>query len=213
MAPSKSSSDRADRRLETAVGARVGYCPFVGAVVWGAPGLSADLIRAGFVLVDRCAARVALVRVEGARDLEILRALRGEFPDLPIVVMAESSEVAIVAIEAGSVGLVGNDASVQDVATAMFEAAAGGMYVAPTGAQLLVKALRARAATRVAFALTPRERDVLAELASGSTTQGIAAKLKLGHGTIQTHLKNIYRKLDVRSRAAATALALRHQLV
>jgi DNA-binding CsgD family transcriptional regulator len=59
--------------------------------------------------------------------------------------------------------------------------------------------------------LTSREREVLGELTEGHTTQTIATRLGIGFGTVQTHLK--YRKLDVGSKAAATAIALRHQLV
>jgi DNA-binding CsgD family transcriptional regulator len=57
--------------------------------------------------------------------------------------------------------------------------------------------------------LTPREIDVLALAADGFSGPELARELVLSRSTINTHFKNIYVKLDVRSRAAAVAKAIR----
>lgn len=194
---------------------QVGYCPFMEAVVWGAPGLRSDLTAAGFALVERENARVALVRIESERDLDVVRSLRDGLPELPIVVMVsgQSAALALASVELGALGLISAEASVSEVAAALHAVASNQPFVGAGGAHILVSALRARSDARSGFALTPRERAVLAELVAGYTTPGIAERLELGVSTVQTHLKSIYRKLDVTSRAAATAIALRHQLV
>ena len=56
--------------------------------------------------------------------------------------------------------------------------------------------------------LTRRERDVLAELAKGSSNQTIATTLGMSVRTVETHLSHIYLKLGVKSRAAAVRYAL-----
>jgi DNA-binding NarL/FixJ family response regulator len=61
--------------------------------------------------------------------------------------------------------------------------------------------------------LTPRELEVLRLVASGKTNKAIAAELFLSEKTIDRHLSNIFDKLDVSSRAAATAFAYEHRLV
>jgi ATP/maltotriose-dependent transcriptional regulator MalT len=61
--------------------------------------------------------------------------------------------------------------------------------------------------------LTPRELEVLRLVASGKTNKAIAAELFLSEKTIDRHLSNIFDKLDVPSRAAATAFAYEHHLV
>lgn len=61
--------------------------------------------------------------------------------------------------------------------------------------------------------LTPREQDVLGVLAEGFTNKEIAARLGLSVKTVMHHSVAIYRKLDVRGRAEATAYAHRHDLV
>jgi DNA-binding CsgD family transcriptional regulator len=61
--------------------------------------------------------------------------------------------------------------------------------------------------------LTPRELQVLRLVAAGETNKAIAAELILSERTVDRHVSNIFTKLDVSSRAAATAYAYRHQLV
>ena len=61
--------------------------------------------------------------------------------------------------------------------------------------------------------LTARELQVLRLLASGKTNKGIARELSLSEKTIDRHVSNIFNKLDVPSRAAATAFAYEHKLI
>lgn len=64
-----------------------------------------------------------------------------------------------------------------------------------------------------AHTLTPRELEVLRLVATGQTNKAIAARLRLSERTVERHLSNIFTKLDLPSRAAATAWAFRHGLV
>jgi DNA-binding NarL/FixJ family response regulator len=61
--------------------------------------------------------------------------------------------------------------------------------------------------------LTPRELEVLRLLASGRTNKAIAKQLFLSEKTIDRHVSNIFTKINVASRAAATAFAYQQQLV
>jgi DNA-binding CsgD family transcriptional regulator len=61
--------------------------------------------------------------------------------------------------------------------------------------------------------LTERERQVLRLIASGKTNKGIARELSLSEKTIDRHVSNIFVKMDVPSRAAATAFAYEHKLI
>jgi DNA-binding CsgD family transcriptional regulator len=69
------------------------------------------------------------------------------------------------------------------------------------------------AASTNAHRLTPRELQVLRLVATGGTNKAIANTLSLSEKTIDRHVSNIFAKLDVRSRAAATAFAYRHALI
>lgn len=61
--------------------------------------------------------------------------------------------------------------------------------------------------------LTAREREVMRLIAEGRTNRAIAAVLVLSEKTVERHVSNIYDKLGVASRAAATAHALKHDLM
>ena len=62
-------------------------------------------------------------------------------------------------------------------------------------------------------ALTPRERDVLRELASGKTNQGIARALGIREKTVKSHVSSVLAKLNVADRTQAALLAVRRGLV
>lgn len=61
--------------------------------------------------------------------------------------------------------------------------------------------------------LTGREIEVLRQVAAGKTNRAIAAELDISEKTVARHLSNIFTKLDLPSRAAATAYAYEHKLV
>ena len=61
--------------------------------------------------------------------------------------------------------------------------------------------------------LTARELQVLRLVARGKTNKSIAGELSLSGKTVDRHVSNIFTKLDVPSRAAATAFAYEHQLI
>jgi DNA-binding NarL/FixJ family response regulator len=66
---------------------------------------------------------------------------------------------------------------------------------------------------RLREGLTPRELEVLLGLASGQRNKEIAARLGVSRRTVDRHVSNLYAKLRVSSRAAATAWAYEHDLV
>jgi DNA-binding CsgD family transcriptional regulator len=76
-----------------------------------------------------------------------------------------------------------------------------------------VDSLVGRAALGDTHGLTPRELEVLRRVATGETNKAIAAELVLSERTVDRHVSNIFGKLGVPSRAAATAYAYEHQLV
>ncbi|HHW83239.1 MAG TPA: response regulator transcription factor, partial [Actinomycetales bacterium] len=62
-------------------------------------------------------------------------------------------------------------------------------------------------------ALTPREVDVVRELAAGGTNREAAARLFVSETTFKTHLKRVYEKLGVSDRAAAVRVAYENGLI
>jgi len=103
-----------------------------------------------------------------------------------------------------------------DDETAALELEAARGVFAQLGAALdfaRVDALTQHAPSIDAHGLTPRELQVLRLVAAGETNKAIAAELVLSERTVDRHVSNIFTKLGVSSRAAATAYAYKHQLV
>jgi two-component system nitrate/nitrite response regulator NarL len=65
----------------------------------------------------------------------------------------------------------------------------------------------------VGTGLSPREREVLQLVADGGSVPRIAEALGVSAGTVKTHLRRTYAKLDTHDRAAAVATALRRGLI
>jgi DNA-binding NarL/FixJ family response regulator len=77
----------------------------------------------------------------------------------------------------------------------------------------LVASLARRSAVRDAHGLTARELEVLRLVAAGKSNRLIAAELVVSEHTVARHVQNIFRKLRVSSRAAATGFAFEHELL
>jgi DNA-binding NarL/FixJ family response regulator len=69
------------------------------------------------------------------------------------------------------------------------------------------------AARRIAGGLSAREVQVLKLVATGKTNRAIASELVISEKTVATHVRNIFTKLGLSSRSAATAYAHEHHLV
>jgi DNA-binding NarL/FixJ family response regulator len=76
-----------------------------------------------------------------------------------------------------------------------------------------VDSLTRRVPSIDAHGLTPRELQVLRLVAAGATNKVIAVELALSERTVDRHVSNIFTKLGVSSRTAATAYAYEHQLI
>ena len=80
---------------------------------------------------------------------------------------------------------------------------------------MLAAAGRRAAPARVALpaGLTEREVEVLRLIARGRSNRDVAAELVISPKTVGRHVENLYRKIGVRSRAAAAVFAMEHGLL
>ena len=76
-----------------------------------------------------------------------------------------------------------------------------------------IEAMMPDGSSPITGGLTPRELQVLRLVAAGKTNKAIAAELFLSEKTVERHMSSIFTKLDLSSRAGATAYAYEHQLI
>jgi DNA-binding CsgD family transcriptional regulator len=112
------------------------------------------------------------------------------------------------------IGLACRELGDEDGATLELEAARAELErLGATPDVARIDALSRRAPQRGPHGLTPREREVLSRVATGRTNRAIAQDLSISEKTVARHVANIFTKLGLTSRAAATAYAFRHDLV
>ena len=147
---------------------------------------------------------------------QLIRPLAQQHPACTIVVTTLFGDDAHVfpALCAGAQGYLLKDQPEDRLAAALDGILRGEPPLSPAIAQRLLREfhLPGDAATD-AEALTARERDVLVLVSKGCRLPELAEKLQISRHTVSDHLKNIYRKLNVNSRAEATLEAARMGLV
>lgn len=139
-----------------------------------------------------------LIRVAAAAD---------PAPEILVITVFGDERHVMSAIEAGAAGYLLKDAEPHAIAGAILDLLAGGSPITPVIARRILKRFHQthQRAPRTPDAphLTPREIEVLELVSRGYTNAEIADLLGMSFHTVTSHVKQIYRKLSVRSRSAA----------
>lgn len=134
--------------------------------------------------------------------------------DIMIVSMFADDQNVLACIEAGAAGYILKDAQEPDIVQSILTLRAGGSPMSPLIARRLLQRLKTvsaapgiRPAVPVPASelpeLTARESDTLRLISRGYTYKEVADMLGVSVSTIQTHIKNMYKKLSVNSRSEA----------
>jgi len=168
----------------------------------------AEQIGTAFFHAMSAHATGSVVLAEGnpGAALEPLRTAHRLWRDLGLPY--EGARVGLLVAEAcRQLGDVGSARLELDAARAVFES----LWAAPDLAR--ARDIAEAPASPAPGGLTARERQVLTLIASGRTNRAIARELGISEKTVARHVSNIFDKLDLSSRTAATAYAFRHRLV
>jgi len=114
------------------------------------------------------------------------------------------------AIRAGARGYILKTTRAQELIAAIHRVASGQRALDPIAADALMGSLARRDELED---LTPREHDILRELAFGRSNAQIAQNCVISEATVRSHIANILSKLNLRDRTHATVFALKHGLV
>jgi two-component system NarL family response regulator len=152
---------------------------------------------------------LADLRMPEMGGVEVIAAVRAEFPDARVIVLTtfDGDEDVYRALEAGAQGYLLKDADTSDLLQAIRAVHEGRRFVPAAVAQRLVER------TLAGPALTQRELQVLKLVAVGKTNKEVASALFITEGTVKTHVNNILEKLGVRDRTEAAMTALRRGIL
>jgi DNA-binding NarL/FixJ family response regulator len=176
-------------------------------------------VRAAIAAIGRADFDAALVDLSlpDGKGTDVMVALRSRQPAcVPLAFTKhDDAETILGALRLGARGYLLKSTPTDRIVAALHEALTGGLPLSPTVASLLVEQLLPSAPPRPTAdaALTAREAEVLQLLARGDTYAACARTLGIGVGTVQSHVKAIYAKLEVSSKAEAALAAARLGLV
>jgi NarL family two-component system response regulator LiaR len=141
------------------------------------------------------------------------RQIKAAFPAIQVIALTSHLEEALVqrAVQAGAIGYQLKNTSAERLTEAIRGARAGRTAIDTAAVPLLVRAVHQP--QRLGHDLSERERQALAQLASGKTNREIAHSLALSPGTVKIYVSNVLAKLRVSNRTEATVVALQHHLV
>lgn len=146
------------------------------------------------------------INLPGMDGVQCVRRLKAAMPEVEFIMLTvyQDSALLIQSLMAGASGYLLKRISPDKLRLAIREVRDGGAPMTPGMARRIVQHFRqAPAPTSDLARLTPREKDVLDQLARGFCYKEVADNLHIGTGTLQTHVHNIYEKLRVHSRTEA----------
>jgi DNA-binding NarL/FixJ family response regulator len=153
------------------------------------------------------------INLPGDSGIACVRALKQQQPALQIVMLTveTDSQRVFESLEAGASGYLVKNVPPAGILEAIAEVQRGGAPMSGLIARLVVQTFHRRhdSSPNATERLTEREQDILRLFAAGHRTKQVAADLGIGDATVETHVRRIYDKLHVRSRAEAVARYLR----
>ena len=148
--------------------------------------------------------------------LEVIRLLRNDYPQLPILVltMHEEGQYVVRAIEAGAMGYITKQSAPEQLVKAIRKVHEGHRYLTDEAAEALARRVAKGTRGRSPLdTLSMRELQVLRRLALGNTNREIARAYHISIKTVDTYRSRILKKLDLRNNADLSRFAIQNGLI
>ena len=141
----------------------------------------------------------------GMSGLDGVARFRAAFPDIPVVVLSASEEVADIKklLAAGALGYITKSSPSETILAALHHVLAGGVYVPPGLIEAPATEEALPAQINHHHALTDRQLQVMRELAKGLSNRQIGDILQVTEGTVKIHVAAIFKLLKVSNRTEA----------
>jgi DNA-binding NarL/FixJ family response regulator len=155
---------------------------------------------------------IAMPKVNG---IEVTSQIKADFPATAVLILTDydNDQYIVALLEAGAAGYLLKNVSGADLVNAIHAVHAGESVLHPAIAHKIFSRLgsngRQTQDTAQGINISEREMEILKLAARGMSNQNIATQLYLSHRTVQAHLANIFRKMDVGSRTEAVLKAMR----
>jgi DNA-binding NarL/FixJ family response regulator len=151
------------------------------------------------------------IELPGMNGIEGTRLIKKARPEIEILVITvhDDSDLVFQALVAGASGYITKNAPHNRILDAIKEVGKGGAPMSSNIARMVVESFQRNQNSP----LSPRETEVLELLSEGKSYSVIADELFIHKETVKSHIKNIYFKLQVNSKAAAIEVAKKNKLI
>ncbi|WP_285422349.1 response regulator transcription factor ErdR [Pseudomonas sp. efr-133-TYG-103a] len=148
------------------------------------------------------------LNMPGAYGFSGLVLLRGQYPQVPVVMVSAQEEAAVVvkSREFGASGFIPKSSSLETIQKAVRMVLDGDVWWPPQVNESVSVSAEAKAASEGLASLTPQQFRVLTMVCEGLLNKQIAYELSVSEATIKAHVTAIFRKLGVRTRTQAALL-------
>ena len=147
--------------------------------------------------------------INGIDTLKLMRAAEVN-SRIIVFTVSDNEEDLLAALKAGADGYLLKDMEPEDLLENLRLAAQGKVVISDQLTSLLAQALQSNQAkgTQDGARLTPREKQIIKQIAAGLPNKVIARKLKITEGTVKVHVKHLLKKLSLRSRVEVAVWAV-----
>ena len=155
------------------------------------------------------------IGLPGMNGIEMIPELRKLTPSSKIIIITvhDDDENVFNAICAGASGYLLKDLSADRIVNSINEVMNGGAPMNSHIAKKVLNMFRDQNIKSDGYDLSEREKEILSLLIDGLNKKQIAEKIFLSHHTLDSHIRNIYAKLEVHSRSSAISKAIREKLL
>lgn len=165
------------------------------------------------------------IEMPGISGIETAQKVKEFWPNVDIIMYTvfENDARIFDSIKAGASGYILKDEPMHHVVEAIKEMYKGGAPISTSVAKRLMNHIREEQEPeqgggndddgKIAFELTKRELEILEKVTEGKSNKEIAADLFVSPWTVRTHIKHIYKKMHVSTRASAVRTAIKHNMI
>jgi DNA-binding NarL/FixJ family response regulator len=155
------------------------------------------------------------IDMPGMNGIEAVKHIRSVDQDIPILMLTvfDDNQHVFDAICAGASGYLLKKHIAAKLFSAIEEVLAGGAPMSPSIARMVLASMQQKNVYANPYALTPKEKEVLASLSKGNSYKLIAVEVQISIDTVRSHIRKIYEKLHVHSQSEAVRKAINEKLV
>ncbi len=154
------------------------------------------------------------IKLPGLSGISGISYLKEKFPTMEFIVFTSYADWELVfdSLRAGAAGYLLKGSNLSEIKDAVMLLYSGGAPMSPEIAKKVIKYFSSEKVTKVGQALTIKERQVVDGLVEGLSYKMIAGKLGISIDTVRFHIKHVYRKLHVNSKAEVIGKSVRGEI-